>query len=989
MAKRKQPDFATILSAQLHEAGQLMRSMNKPPRHDRVAVEQEDGNGQSVTADDDQSTPAENLSPTDASGPNAPAGNTFAGNASGGNALPDERQAPVDAGPSLSPARTPENAAMPPHPDATESAGRALVEPAAGADFPDSRTGFPPNIPPDLSPDFPENRRGFRTDVQERSQENSRATYRTTSREDCAYAGNAGSVADAGPCSGPVHASSPASSPATSPAGIPASAGASGETASHPVSAASPASVSAPAAFDAPLSGAEERSAPKASPDASAHPSGHHAGKDRVLDGQQPLTETNSHEPSSTVIYAEDRLAAAPINTGDAISFRQTEAAQAPGGDSGTSPAWASPAWDRDAEARARSFAEAAPAARGEREARTPIRPATEPGGNSPAQAAHPVSAPRHEAQAHESRTHVSRNDFAGTDFPRTDLSRPDLSRTDFSQTGFSQADFSQADFSRPRGALHPDDTPEPAFPAGRAGEAAAAFSAQPADSERLSAAIPADGPVSGSFPTGDRASRTDANRIGANHGPDQTRADRIGETSGGSPEAPGYAAEAAGMPAGRSPQGREQAFGRVNPDTPEWSAYGMTVSDSQKLSRTVIDSFSSEQPQTASNDHEQSSTVIHTTARTAATPHPDHDPDASRQSAPSAPRISSEGMSGIAPDVWNAAPAAAIPHAAVPGTDTQFQSMTVNDTRALHPSFAGGPDTALHAVPESVPAPPSVPAPQTGQATARETAPTSGGSVRPGFRKPLTPENSPALAALQEAQPGGARQKILDVLDELRQQSPTVTVNLKRLAEVVGLSYGTVRNTMSRLVHEGTLYTTQVRTATAHGVCIEFPDRLPLQGVATPGGHGYPPSQSVTIHDSSLSQPSGSGPPSAPGTAEAPGTSAAGEADDFWGMDEELISLLWPNVYRAGFGRPHLAQLRRAYHVQGWDHANVPRCLRYLDWELERAPHSERLLLWMRKMQQQGHYPRPEGYVDPEILRLQQEAEEQREREAALAARR
>lgn len=715
MAKRKQPDFATILSAQLHEAGQLMRSMNKPPRHDRVAVEQEDGNGQSVTADDDQSTPAENLSPTDASGPNAPAGNTFAGNASGGNALPDERQAPVDAGPSLSPARTPENAAMPPHPDATESAGRALVEPAAGADFPDSRTGFPPNIPPDLSPDFPENRRGFRTDVQERSQENSRATYRTTSREDCAYAGNAGSVADAGPCSGPVHASSPASSPATSPAGIPASAGASGETASHPVSAASPASVSAPAAFDAPLSGAEERSAPKASPDASAHPSGHHAGKDRVLDGQQPLTETNSHEPSSTVIYAEDRLAAAPINTGDAISFRQTEAAQAPGGDSGTSPAWASPAWDRDAEARARSFAEAAPAARGKGRPGRRSGPRPNPGGNSPAQAAHPVSAPRHEAQAHESRTHVSRNDFAGTDFPRTDLSRPDLSRTDFSQTGFSQADFSQADFSRPRGALHPDDTPEPAFPAGRA--------ARPRLPSPRSLPTPKGSPLRSRqmdpFPA---ASRRGTGRAGLMQTGSARTTVRIrpartgsGKPAGGSPEAPGYAAEAAGMPAGRSRQGREQAFGRVNPDTPEWSAYGMTVSDSQKLSRTVIDSFSSEQPQTASNDHEQSSTVIHTTARTAATPHPDHDPDASRQSAPSAPRISSEGMSGIAPDVWNAAPAAAIPHAAVPGTDTQFQSMTVNDTRALHPSFAGGPDTALHAVPESVPAPPSVPAPQTG----------------------------------------------------------------------------------------------------------------------------------------------------------------------------------------------------------------------------------------------------------------------------------
>ena len=50
--------------------------------------------------------------------------------------------------------------------------------------------------------------------------------------------------------------------------------------------------------------------------------------------------------------------------------------------------------------------------------------------------------------------------------------------------------------------------------------------------------------------------------------------------------------------------------------------------------------------------------------------------------------------------------------------------------------------------------------------------------------------------------------------------------------------------------------------------------------------------------------------------------------------------------------------------------------------WELANGVSSgpEHVTAWLRTMQRQGHYPRPEGYVDPEVLRLRQQADEERE---------
>ncbi len=239
---------------------------------------------------------------------------------------------------------------------------------------------------------------------------------------------------------------------------------------------------------------------------------------------------------------------------------------------------------------------------------------------------------------------------------------------------------------------------------------------------------------------------------------------------------------------------------------------------------------------------------------------------------------------------------------------------------------------------------------------------------------KPKGDTSRPSLASatLQEAHIGGARQIILDALHELQQHTPRIIVNLKRLAPALGLSYGTVRNTVSRLVHEGVICTTQVRTGDVHGVCIEFIDDYQL------------PSMTVISHATQTPQLSLQQSPT-----EHDRHQQSFSKKTIWDSDEDLIAILWPHAAKAGFKPLHLSELHQAYHVQGWEADNVARCLRYLDWELShgRPSPAAHVTTWLRTMQRQGHYPRPEGYVDPEVMRLRQQAEEEQALADAKAA--
>lgn len=216
---------------------------------------------------------------------------------------------------------------------------------------------------------------------------------------------------------------------------------------------------------------------------------------------------------------------------------------------------------------------------------------------------------------------------------------------------------------------------------------------------------------------------------------------------------------------------------------------------------------------------------------------------------------------------------------------------------------------------------------------------------------------SSDALSTVQinTATIGGARQIVLDALTQLKQEFSHVTINLKRLATVLGLSYGTVRNTISRLVREGVIYTTQIRTGDAHGVYIEFADGTSLLPSVTVTQPTY--MQHVPSHQPSTSQ-----------------QTSAIQTNPIWDVDSDMLSMLWPYAFAAGLKRIHLDHLRKAFQIQQFDDTHVACYLRYLNWKIEKEAQDENqataiLQQWIQTMQQQGKYPRPIDYDEPEGL--------------------
>ncbi len=183
----------------------------------------------------------------------------------------------------------------------------------------------------------------------------------------------------------------------------------------------------------------------------------------------------------------------------------------------------------------------------------------------------------------------------------------------------------------------------------------------------------------------------------------------------------------------------------------------------------------------------------------------------------------------------------------------------------------------------------------------------------------------------------GGARQLILDALLQLHNESSQVTINLKRLATVLGLSYGTVRNTISRLVREGVIYTTQIRTGDVHGVHIEFSEMTPSL-------------QSTTVTQHQKRSP---------------------YKTNIWDTDIETMTILWPHATAAGLCPAHFDLLKRAYLIQGFDATHLAKYLRYLNWKIETESFNDPikatnlLQQWLQIMQQKGQYPCPTGYIE------------------------
>lgn len=218
---------------------------------------------------------------------------------------------------------------------------------------------------------------------------------------------------------------------------------------------------------------------------------------------------------------------------------------------------------------------------------------------------------------------------------------------------------------------------------------------------------------------------------------------------------------------------------------------------------------------------------------------------------------------------------------------------------------------------------------------------------------------SSDALSTVQinTATIGGARQIVLDALMQLKKEFSTITINLKRLAAVLGLSYGTVRNTISRLVREGVIYTTQIRTGDAHGVYIEFAEGSPLLPSVTVTQLTHP--QHILSHQEASHQQT---------------SPSDSQANPIWNVDNDMLTMLWPYAVTAGLTCNHLEHLKKVFHIQQFDDTCIAKYLRYVNWKIEKEALDEMqaktiLQQWIKAMQQHGAYPCPIGYNESEEL--------------------
>lgn len=233
----------------------------------------------------------------------------------------------------------------------------------------------------------------------------------------------------------------------------------------------------------------------------------------------------------------------------------------------------------------------------------------------------------------------------------------------------------------------------------------------------------------------------------------------------------------------------------------------------------------------------------------------------------------------------------------------------------------------------------------------------------------------SPALS--ERAWRGGVRGAVLDMLHQLAPGQDYVLVNLKRLAAHMGISYGSVRNAMSRLVQSGEISTRQIRVADGHGVRVDFLDDAGRPQSRRTHSRREPPSRASRTPRTAM-QSGGAAVPEQPAIPS------------FWETSDEVFDLAWPHAAAAGVSMDQLRPLRAVFTAQGFSEAGLPRSLRHLDWQLEQLnrgadlPEAPTLIReFLSRLRRQGYLPRPEGYEDPELLRLREEAEEERARAA------
>ena len=229
-----------------------------------------------------------------------------------------------------------------------------------------------------------------------------------------------------------------------------------------------------------------------------------------------------------------------------------------------------------------------------------------------------------------------------------------------------------------------------------------------------------------------------------------------------------------------------------------------------------------------------------------------------------------------------------------------------------------------------------------------------------------------------------------IKVLGLFRQCGHCVTNN-KALSENLGIPYGTVRHIIRRLAKSGFIRTELYNHAGIQGIevwycgtedCLPEPD---LSG-ADPNGQAK---------RTALGQPVWTGDEHPPYKED---RKKEEENLSIITLSKNQIDELWPGIGKAGLYASHLKEVASAMKVQGLEEKPekiIAQSLRFIDWQLSQGllkdKHGNEVLdpvaYWRAAMKCNGFYQKPHGYIDPEVLALQQFAEEEEAKLKAMRA--
>jgi hypothetical protein len=223
---------------------------------------------------------------------------------------------------------------------------------------------------------------------------------------------------------------------------------------------------------------------------------------------------------------------------------------------------------------------------------------------------------------------------------------------------------------------------------------------------------------------------------------------------------------------------------------------------------------------------------------------------------------------------------------------------------------------------------------------------------------------------------------------------------NLKVIGENLGIPYGTVRNILRRLTSAGLIRSESYKNATVQGLEVWY---------CGPEAHLADPEFSGTFQSSHAQ--CGQAICTVPEHPVWTGVEHSVYKDDrekdkereeneknqsILTLSKSQIDELWPNMGKAGLFASEIQKVKSAMNIQGIEdnpEKIIAQSLRFIDWQLSQGPiidqHGKKVekpvAYWQASMMRHGYYQKPAGYADPEVLALQQLAEEEN---ALIAAR-